>query len=253
MQENGFNLNNANKSNSIDPMDDLMEIDFTKKDDDSASVDSNFDHKQSNCCDLMEIDYPQNYGGGSTSENVPTQSTSSSALMSSRNVSTPRASQPVPIAKRNDASDTEGYMCMKPVGSSDSKHSPSLSSSPSKFVQRTATASSPAMQRSQQIARMQQTSLNSDDYLNMSPVNARTATAAKSSSQQSQQPHVGSGSAPDGYMEMSWANKTISNSTNANTSNNNNNPERLIQSNLERNRQSSSSSISSSNEYIHMN
>lgn len=235
-------------------MDDLMEIDFTKKDDDSASVDSNFDHKQSNCYDSMEIEYPQNYEGGSTSDNVPIQSTSSSSsLMSGRNVTTPRASQPVPIARRNDASDTEGYMCMKPVGSSDSKHSPTLSSSPSKFVQRTATASSPAMQRSQQMARIHQTSLNSDDYLNMSPVNARTAAAAKSSSQQSQQPHVGSGSAPDGYMEMSWANKTNSNSTNSNTSNNNNNSERLIQSNLERNRQSSSSSISSSNEYIHMN
>lgn len=227
-------------------MDDLMEIDFTKKDDDSASVDSNIDHKQSNCYNLMEIEYPQNCDGSIRSENVQTQSTTSSlsSTISSRTVTTPRTSQPVPIAKRNDGSDTEG--CIKPI-------SPTLSSSPSKFVKCAATASSPAMQRSQQMARIYETSLNSDDYLNMSPVNARTATVAKSSSQQSQQPHVGSGSAPDGYMEMSWASKTNSNSNNSNTSNNNNNSERLIQSNLERNLQSSSSSISSSNEYIHMN
>lgn len=266
-QENSLNLNT--KCNSIDPMDDLMEIDFTKKDEDSLSNDSNFEPKANHwpCYDLMETEYSQGIEG------------SHSGARSMSNASQiARASQPVPIAKRMDA-ENDGYMCMKPVGSSDSKastnniagfnngiNSTSLSSSPTKFtsVRSTSNASSVSQTRnSQQTTRNNQSMVNStDDYL-MSPVNARSILKVSSQTQnshqqqpqqqQKQQTNSNSGSAPDGYMEMSFTNKTQTNNSSSNTINNNNINNNVNSNSLERHRQSSSSSISSSNEYINMN
>lgn len=276
-----LNLNNT-KSNSIDPMDDLMEIDFTKKDDDS--LDLNYDPKHVSCYDLMEIDYPPSFDMCGGSE-APAQSHRKKSLSisggSSSNSTPSRASQPVPIAKRTDAhgalipqrfsieqveqqKDKDGYINMKPVGSNESKHSlsslgfhrgtncSSLSSSPTKYsTVRTVSMASPAATQ-RMPPRSHQSSINTDDYLNMSPVSVRSnATKQSSQQKQPQQHHIGSGSAPDGYMEMSWNNKTHTNN-NSNAVNNNN----TMGSNLEKNRQSSSSSISSSNEnmnYISMN
>lgn len=265
------NLINA-KSNSIDPMDDLMEIDFTKKDDDSLSNDSSYDPKHSSCYDLMEIEYPQNAMCGQT--DIGKRKKSASISGTSVLKETGRVSQPVPIARRSDTADSDGYMSMKPVGSSDSKHSTnsltfprgasssSMSTSPTKY--RTPTTSSPAAtHRTIPMSRTHQNSIGNDDYLNMSPVNVRSSAISKVSSQNSQQQPiqqqnqtqqppamhpVGSGNAPDGYMEMSWNNRQQSISTTNNINNNN-----VGNVTLERNRQSSSSSISSSNEYIHMN
>lgn len=260
-----------------------MEIDFTKKDDDSLSNDSSYDPKHSSCYDLMEIEYPQN--ANSMCNQAEIGKRKKSASISGTSVlkeSATRVSQPVPIARRSDGPDSDGYMSMKPVGSSDSKHSinsltfqrgvssSSISSSPTKYASsRTASISSPgATHRNIPVSRTHQNSISTDDYLNMSPVNVRSSTIPKVSSQssqlqqlqQQQQPlpqqqqqqstnmhHVGSGSAPDGYMEMSWNNRTTA-SNNSNNLNNNNNGHVT----LERNRQSSSS-LSSSNEYIHMN
>ncbi|XP_031619398.1 serine-rich adhesin for platelets isoform X3 [Contarinia nasturtii] len=289
--ESCHSLNNA-KSNSIDPMDDLMEIDFTKKDDDSLSTDSSYDPKHSSCYDLMEIEYPQNANQSDNGKRKKSASISGTSCLKEAMMTT-RVSQPVPIARRsNDGPDSDGYMSMKPVGSSDSKHSinsltfqrgganpsSSMSSSPTKHVNRTASISSPgSMHRTIPVqARTHQNSIGNDDYLNMSPVNVRATVVSKISSQlsqhqqqlqqqhlQQQHPqqqqqqtqqqqigmhHVGSGGAPDGYMEMSWNNRTTAN--NSNNLNNNNKVGHVI---MERNRQSSSSSISSSNEYIDMN
>lgn len=258
------NLNN-------DPMDDLMEIDFTKKDDDSLSIDSSYtDPKHSSCYDLMEIEYPQNV-------DIPSEigkrkkSASISGTPSLKETS--RVSQPMPISgvKRNEIPDSDGYMAMKPVGSGESKHSinslvyqrsantPGMSSSPTKYVSRTASVSSPAAtHRNIPLSRTHQNSIGNDDYLNMSPVNVRSSTIPKVSSQNSQQQQqqqqvpmhsVGSGSAPDGYMEMSWNTRSQSNNNPSNNNNNNN----VGHVTMERNRQSSTSSISSSNEYINMN
>lgn len=304
MQSSCQNLNNA-KSSSIDPMDDLMEIDFTKKDDDSLSNDSSYDPKHSSCYDLMEIEYPQNanasgignstmYGGGPSEMGRRKKSASISGTLSVKE--TARVSQPVPIVRRSDGLDSDGYMSMKPVGSSDSKHSttggPSLqrgssmtanssylmSSSPTKYPSRPTTIASPAAtHRTIPVSRTHQNSIGHDDYLNMSPINVRSTAAGASatttakpkvssqSSQQQQQQqsplqplpqqqmhHVGSGSAPDGYMEMSWNNRTQTNNSTQLINNNNNNNNNMGQVTLERNR-TSSSSISSSNEYINMN
>lgn len=287
-------------------MDDLMEIDFTKKDDDSLSNDSNYDPKHSSCYDLMEIEYPQNANssgnsamyGGPSEMGKRKKSASISGTLTVKE--TARMSQPVPIARRSDGPDSDGYMSMKPVGSSDSKQSASgslsfqrnssgtvpnnaymMSSSPTKYASRPTTIASPgATHRTIPVSRTHQNSIGHDDYLNMSPVNVRSATAtaaattnarsrvSSQSSQQSplqqlpqqqQQPqmhHVGSGSAPDGYMEMSWNNRTQANNSSqllSTNNNNNNNNNSLGHVTLERNRQSSSSSISSSNEYINMN
>lgn len=269
-----------------------MEIDFTKKDEDSISNDSNYDPKHSSCYDLMEIEYPQNMNvhSGQSEIGKRKKSASISGTLSLRESS--RVSQPVPITRRYDGPDSDGYMSMKPVGSSDSKHSTtsltfqrgvnnsSISSSPTKYASRTAAnISSPAAtHRNIQISRTHQNSTSIDDYLNMSPINVRSSATPKVSSQTSQQQHhqqpptqlqlqlqqqqqqqkqpttamhhVGSGSAPEGYMEMSWNNRSQTNNNSNSINNNNNNVGHVT---LERNRQSSSSSISSSNEYINMN
>lgn len=268
------------KSNSIDPMDDLMEIDFTKKDDDSLSNDSSYEQNHASCDDLMEIDCQQysSYGSSTSStggcgSGLHRRKIASMPVGANSNSISSRASQPVPITmKRSDVlssmmpprqgysfeqieqqKNKDGYMNMKPVGSSDSRHgstsslafnknNSSLSSSPAKSINRPPAISSPAAtHRSMLLSRTAQTSFNSDDYLNMSPISARSNQAqvtplSVTTPTPTSTPNVGAGSAPEGYMEMSWGKLTTANATN-----NNNNT------------QSSSSSISSSNEYINMN
>lgn len=268
------------KGNSIDPMDDLMEIDFTKKDDDSLSNDSSYEQNHASCDDLMEIDYPQysSYGSSTSStggcgSGLHRRKTASMPVGANSNSIASRASQPVPITmKRSDVlssmmpprqgysfeqieqqKNKDGYMNMKPVGSSDSRHgstsslafnknNSSLSSSPAKSINRPPAISSPAAtHRSMLLSRTAQTSINSDDYLDMSPISARSNQAqvtplSVTTPTPTSTPTVGAGSAPEGYMEMSWGKLTTANATNNNN-----------------NMQSSSSSISSSNEYINMN
>lgn len=268
------------KANSIDPMDDLMEIDFTKKDDDSLSNDSSYDQNHASCDDLMEIDYPQyssygsstsSTGGGGGGSGMNRRKTASMPVGTNSNSISTRASQPVPITtKRSDVlssmmpprqgysfeqieqqKNKDGYMNMKPVGSSESRHgstsslafnknNSSLSSSPAKSINGPPAVSSPAAtHRTLGLSRTAQTSINTNDYLNMSPISTRSnqsqVNQAPPASVPTPTPTVGSGSAPEGYMEMSWGKLTL-----ANASNNNNNNASL-------------SSISSSNEYINMN
>lgn len=289
------------KTNSIDPMDDLMEIDFTKKDDDSLSNDSSYDQNHASCDDLMEIDYPQfsSYGsstsstggGGGGGSGLNRRKTASMPVGTNSNTMSARVSQPVPITtKRNDVmmpprqgysfeqieqqKNKDGYMNMKPVGNSESRHgstsslafnknTSSLSSSPTKSISRPPTVSSPAAtHRAMLQSRTPRTSINSDDYLNMSPISTRSnqPQVTPASSVATPTPIVGSGSAPEGYMEMSWGKLSMANARNNNnnnnissTSNNNNNVANSNASAQDRNTQSSSSSISSSNEYINMN
>lgn len=276
-------LTGSKHTGSVDPMDDLMEIDFTKKDDDSLSTDSNYEHKHISCDDLMEIDYPQ-YQQHRTTRKL--------SITNPQSACTPlRSSQPVPITANRERSidigpnrlqsaqkvaeqkDQNGYINMKPIGSVESTHntlsfngliqqelnrSSSLSSSP---VRSAATASTSSIQNQKKAyvdmrAKVNatqsytttpslQASSSMDDYLNMSPVSVRNLNT---SSQQRQSSH-------DGYMHMSWGNKLSPSITNRNNNNNaiNNN----ISTNLltvgggDTNLQSSSSSTSS-NEYINM-
>lgn len=279
-------LNSLNsKANSIDPMDDLMEIDFTKKDDDSLSNDSSYEQNHASCDDLMEIDYPQysSYGSSASStgggSGLHRRKTASMPVGSCSNSISTRASQPVPITtKRPDVlssmmpprqgysfgqierqKNKDGYMNMKPVGSNSSlafnKNNSSLSSSPAKSINRPPASSSPAAaHRSMLHSRTPQPSINSADYLNMSPISTRSIQAQVLPSVMTPTPTVNSGSAPEGYMEMSWGKLTTANRNNNNNNNNNiNNNINSTVSNLDRNTLSSSSSISSSNEYINMN
>lgn len=287
--KSGNNNNNSNKrfvstpllantkSNSVDPMDDLMEIDFTKKDDDSLSTDSNYEHKHISCDDLMEIDYPQypvygSSGSATTPKTGPHRRKSTNVPVTG--ISTPvRMSQPMPIVKRSEAhtnvmpirqsfsvdqvehqKDKDGYMSMKPIGSGSvelgeasrtstsafNKNVNKLSSSPLKTIG-SKVQTQQSQHRQDQTRNTAVSQINTDDYLNMSPVNVRTTIANQ---QHQQVPQITSGSAPEGYMEMSWGKSA----SNQNTNNHNNLP-----ANLNTNEQSSFSSISSSNEYISMN
>lgn len=236
-------LNSNTKNNSVGPMDDLMEIDFTKREDDTLSNDSNYDHNRVSCDDLMEIDYPQQYPsyGSSSSSIGATNSLSHRKKSASISVSgvttsgTPtRMSQPVPIINRRNETPIEqqrekdGYISMKPVNAQ----------SPSKSITRPPSSISPSMRRAGQTPRITTQQLSTDDYLDMSPISAKSSTSAISSHENA---------TPEGYMEMSW-NRTSSNIAPA-TMNNINNNTNSGKSQL----RSSSSSISSSNEYINMN
>lgn len=261
-------LNATTKNNSIDPMDDLMEIDFTKRDDDTLSTESNYDHNRVSCDDLMEIDYPQlfppSFGSSSSSicstSNQATGSNANAAAMRKKSASissstdassSSRVSQPVPIVNRRSdmmtqaeqQKDKDGYISMKPVGNS-------IQMSPTKSTSvRPPTAASPSMRRSMSSTTPTVTRLptiNHEDYLDMSPISVKSATSIASSHDHA---------ATEGYMEMSWNRSStgasrIEPSANANASNalaaGTNNSNQL-------NLQSSSSSISSSNEYINMN
>lgn len=242
-------LNTNTKSNSVDPMDDLMEIDFTKREDDTLSNDSNYDqNNRISCDDLMEIDYPHQYPsyGSSASSTGATQGLSHRKKSASISVSgitasgTPtRMSQPVPItSKRNEAAmkttidqqkEKDGYISMKPVNAQ----------SPSKSMSRPMNSASPSMRRVSQMPRLSTQPNNTEDYLDMSPISAKSSTSIVSSHENA---------TPEGYMEMSWNRSSINMTSPANnyTLCNNTNSGK---SNL----RSSSSSISSSNEYINMN
>lgn len=294
-------LSGSKMSGSIDPMDDLMEIDFTKKDDDSLSTDSNYEHKHISCDDLMEIDYPQ------YPQQRNTRKSSMTGTALSTNCTPSRGSQPVPIAavirdrgvdvgptrsytaqQVENQKDQNGYINMKPIGSveamdnaanfnglmqQDLNRPSSLSSSP----MRTAIAASAALQQKQADINKKKTfvemraksklaesnatnspamastntpalaaSSSLDDYLNMSPVSVRNSATSR---QQRQSSH-------DGYMPMSWGNKKLSPSSNSrnnnnNAINNNTGTNLLTVGSGDRNPQSSSSSTSS-NEYINM-
>lgn len=123
-------LTSNKNSGSIDPMDDLMEIDFTKKDDDCLSTDSNYEHKHISCDDLMEIDYPQYPQARTTRKLSMTNATVST------NTTPSRSTQPVPIVTHlnrdrgidvgpsrsytaqqvEQQKDLNGYINMKPIG-----------------------------------------------------------------------------------------------------------------------------------------
>lgn len=283
-------LTGSKNSGSVDPMDDLMEIDFTKKDDDSLSTDSNYEHKHISCDDLMEIDYPQYQQHRTIRKLSITNSPSTNCTPS-------RSSQPVPITVNRDRGvdigpnrsytaqqvaeqkDQNGYINMKPIGSVESSdntlgfnglmqqemnRSSSLSSSP---VRTAATASTSSIQK-------QKNEFNKKkSYVDMRAKNKQTqpntiAPSLQASSSlddylnmspvsvrnlitSSQQRQ----SSHDGYMHMSWGNKHSPSTTNKN--NNNNTINNNISTNLltvgggDTNPQSSSSSTSS-NEYINM-
>lgn len=229
-------------------MDDLMEIDFTKKDDATPT----------DTADQMETEYSPGFDVTPTSTTAPPANTFRTPANVSRTNQTARQSQPMPIARR-DPADTDGYMSMKPVGSSDSKQSQSivtsprshpnaspsnLSTSPTKPT--TATTQRATLQAMRSTQSINGSSVDvTDDYM-MSPVNTRSFSRVPSQNTSYQAPAPATNSStPDGYMEMSFANRSQ-------TNNNNNNNNSMTQS-LERQRQSSSSSISSSNEYINMN
>lgn len=283
------NLSGNKNSGSIDPMDDLMEIDFTKKDDDSLSTDSNYEQKHISCDDLMEIDYPQ----------FPTHHTTRKLSMTSAvstNCTPLRISQPVPIVQNSDRGvdvgpsrsytaqqvdqqkDENGYINMKPIGSVDTTDSVagfasiilegnrpgSLSSSPIKSLSTSASSSS-QQQKSDFNKKKAYVEMRAKSKL-AQPSSMAALTASSSlddylnmspvsvrnsatSSQQQRQ------SSHEGYMPMSWGHKlspsAISKNNNNNTINNNIGTNLLTVGGSDKNPQSSSSSTSS-NEYINM-
>lgn len=282
------NLSGNKNSGSIDPMDDLMEIDFTKKDDDSLSTDSNYEQKHISCDDLMEIDYPQ----------FPIHHTTRKLSMTSAvstNCTPLRISQPVPIVQNSDRGvdigpgrsytaqqvdqqkDENGYINMKPIGSVDTTDSvtgfasimldgnrpASLSSSPIKSLS-TSASSAGQQQKSDFNKKKSYVEIRAKSKL-AQPNSTAALTASSSlddylnmspvsvrnsatSSQQRQSSH-------EGYMPMSWGHKlspsAISKNNNNNTINNNIGTNLLTVGGSDKNPQSSSSSTSS-NEYINM-
>lgn len=248
-------LNTNAKTNSVDPMDDLMEMDFTKREDDTLSNASSYDHNRVSCDDLMEIDYPQqypSYGSSSSSigasNNLPHRKKSASISVSGVHAGgTPtRMSQPMPIVNKRvephatsmipqieQQKNKDGYISMKPVNAQ--------VSSPSKAAIRSLNPASPSTRRAAHAPRITTQTISTDDYLDMSPISAKSSTSAISSHENA---------TPEGYMEMSW-NRSYSNMAPSTRSNNTN---IKTQSNSGKtNLRSSSSSISSSNEYINMN
>lgn len=284
------NLSGSKNGGSVDPMDDLMEIDFTKKDDDSLSTDSNYEQKHISCDDLMEIDYPQ-YTQMGSAHRVPTITNTPS-----------RSTQPMQITGRHsdrggvDVGPTRsylsvqqleiqrehnGYIDMKPVGDNvtlnellphqqELKRPASLSSSP---LRTPVVASISLHQQKNESNKNTYIEMRARNQLAQSNVTTSTASTAtptmtassslddylnmspvsvRSISTSSQQRQ----SSHDGYMPMSWGNNKLSPSSNVRTNINNiinNNPSTnlLTVGSSDLNPQSSSSSTSS-NEYINM-
>lgn len=211
--------NNKNNQGSLDPMDDLMEIDFSSRSSDSSTTRVN---TSSTPIKSSPMTIPRPNGNAEDYMNMSsgsrTKSTASSPYVDMRPGSTRRISE-------ND----NDYMDMNPpalrTSSTTTTTTSSLSSSPLKSAPRTvpivANSNSNYMDMSPRSYENRNTRNNrmtssasslssqklpSDDYLNMSPVNTSLLEVEKRSS------------VPDGYMEMSYKNKKKAPSSNDNPS-----------------------------------
>lgn len=261
---NNNNINNRGKKsssapilnvkghNSIDPMDDLMEIDYSRKDDDDERLFSSTPVKQS-----LPVPVPNTISMNSSYKNMNVSPKAVSGRYSEYVEMKPQQTNSNDsMSQLSQSKEEDGYLNMRPVGLTNLSKSPSLSSSPiktftsPKTVPLTSSSFGSSLNKSNDYMDMSSRSLDkiqnlinddkpknqkitttptsttgSDDYLHMLPgvgggiSGGRDCECIKLSKENSRVLGTDlltkTSSAPEGYMEMSWSKetKTLNNNT----------------------------------------
>lgn len=233
------------KAHSVDPMDDLMEIDYSRKDENCTTPTSNDlsqTDDESKLNDHMEIDLSDKH---LLYRNMPIKSSLPVPVPNAKRYDKNEISPKIinnhfseyvemkpqihssdPIAISNKKNEDYGYLNMKPVGVSSLSKSPSLSCSPIKSISSpktvplTSTSFSSSLNKSSNFMDLSSRSL--DKIQNFSHDDKTVSQSPKTTSVDYLNMRPGQNmdlpktiSAPEGYMEMSWGkeSRNINNNT----------------------------------------
>lgn len=230
-------LNVKGGHNSIDPMDDLMEIDYSRKDDDE-NIFSSTPVKTS-----LPVPVPNTISENSSYKNMNISPKAVSGRYSEYVEMKPQVTNSNDsMSQLSQSKEEDGYLNMRPVGLTNLSKSPSLSSSPIKTYSSPKTVpltsssfasslnksdymdmSSRSLDKIQNLAhdeskRVGTPKTTSDDYLHMLPGSGGNGVgvgSVKDSRVLGTDILTKTSSAPEGYMEMSWSKetKTLNNNT----------------------------------------
>lgn len=230
---------NIKGHNSIDPMDDLMEIDYSRKDDDENLFTST-PVKTS-----LPVPVPNTISMNSSYKNMNISPKAVSGRYSEYVEMKPQVTNSNDsMSQLSQSKEEDGYLNMRPVGLQNLSKSPSLSSSPIKTFSSPKTVpltsssfasslnksdymdmSSRSLDKIQNLIHDEKlgqqsktTTTTSDDYLHMLPGsggNSIGVSKIKDSRVLGTDILTKTSSAPEGYMEMSWSKetKTLNNNT----------------------------------------
>lgn len=226
---------NIKGHNSIDPMDDLMEIDYSRKDDDE-NLFSSTPIKTS-----LPVPVPNTISMNSSYKNMNISPKAVSGRYSEYVEMKPQVTNSNDsMSQLSQSKEEDGYLNMRPVGLTNLSKSPSLSSSPIKTFSSPKTVpltsssfasslnksdymdmSSRSLDKIQNLIhdeKVQQPKTTSDDYLHMLPGSGGSGVGVskiKDSRVLGTDILTKTSSAPEGYMEMSWSKetKTLNNNT----------------------------------------
>lgn len=189
---------------SFDHMDDLMEIDFSSRSNDSTG--SNLNNTSSTPVKSSPVNIPSKTGDDYINMSV----------RQSKQVSPYVDMRPAGNRRISENNDTD-YMDMNPPALRTSNTSSSLSSSPlkvsaprtvplpptstnSNYMDMSPRSYDGSSRKNRMTSSLSSVKAPSDDYLNMSPVNKSLLESVETAKR--------TGQAPDGYMEMSWKSKS---------------------------------------------
>lgn len=233
---------NIKGHNSIDPMDDLMEIDYSRKDDDE-NLFSSTPIKTS-----LPVPVPNTISMNSSYKNMNISPKAVSGRYSEYVEMKPQVTNSNDsMSQLSQSKEEDGYLNMRPVGLTNLSKSPSLSSSPiktfssPKTVPLTSSSFASSLNKSDYmdmssrsldkiqnlihdekvvLVHHQQPKTTSDDYLHMLPGSGGGSSGVgvskiKDSRVLGTDILTKTSSAPEGYMEMSWSKetKTLNNNT----------------------------------------
>lgn len=231
---------NVKGHNSIDPMDDLMEIDYSRKDDDE-NLFSSTPVKTS-----LPVPVPNTISMNSSYKNMNVSPKAVSGRYSEYVEMKPQVTNSNDsMSQLSQSKEEDGYLNMRPVGLTNLSKSPSLSSSPIKTFSSPKTVpltsssfasslnksdymdmSSRSLDKIQNLihdekSEHHQPKTTSDDYLHMLPGSGGSSGGGNGVVKVKDSRVLGTdlltktSSAPEGYMEMSWSKetKTLNNNT----------------------------------------